>query len=136
MIPCMPSLFTIWHHYTYVDINEKTTIGSPSTRFTSALSYYKTSTPTPPPQVKKSWRKTHMSIEELPFRKASSEFYRDRVISPRDSRMKALPSTPLPFNVPMSPKTPKTPKTPNSVRSMQLPILLESPYESMTELPR
>jgi hypothetical protein len=125
----MPSIYTIWAHYTYIDINEKgTIIGTPSTGFNSTLSYYqkpasKQSTPTPPPAAKLSWRKTHMSIEELPYRKPSVEFYRGSMLTERDSRMKALPTTPLPFQTPLSPKTP------NSVRSMQLPIILEASYE-------
>jgi hypothetical protein len=128
MIPCMPSIYTIWAHYTYIDINEKGTIGSPSTGFNSTLSYHdkapsKFSSPTPPPDAKIAWRKTHMSVEELPYRRPSLEFYRGSVLTPRDSRMKALPTTPLPFYAPMSPKTPI------SARSMQLPIILETRYE-------
>ncbi|KAF2680774.1 hypothetical protein K458DRAFT_372755 [Lentithecium fluviatile CBS 122367] len=138
MIPCMPSIYTIWAHYTYIDINERgTIIGSPSTGFDSTLSYYKKSpskhsSPTLPPEATFAWRKKHTSIEELPFRKPSAEFYRGSTLTERDSRMKALPTTPLPFYSPMSPKTPKTP---NSVRSMQLPIILEAPYERSSSVP-
>jgi hypothetical protein len=128
MIPCMPSIYTIWAHYTYVDINEKGTIGSPSTGFQSTLFYYQKpssnkSSPAALAEAKLAWRKTHMSVEELPFRRPSVEFYRGSVLTPRDSRMKALPTTPLPFYGPMSPRTP------TSAYSMQLPIILETRYE-------
>lgn len=158
MIPCMSSFYAVYRHYTYVEINERTTIGTPSTRLHSTLSHHGTNSghpsqrssqaPTPLSHIReppKSWRKAHLSIEELPFRKTSVEFYRNSpqpFRSERDSRMKALPPTPLPLmsrnnsvadgtshppNVPRSPKTPKTPKTPNSVRSMRLPIWFERP---------
>lgn len=124
----MPSIYTIWAHYTYIEINEKGTIGSPSTGFQSTLSYYQKSSsneasPTVPADAKLAWRKTHMSIEELPFRRPSAEFYRVSLLGPRDSRMKALPTTPLPFYGPMSPRTPA------SAYSMQLPIILETSCE-------
>lgn len=155
MIPCMSSFYAIYRHFTYVELNERVTIGASSTRYNSTLSHYKTpskqpsrdnshvSTPLPPEEPKKIWRKTHMSVEELPFRKASVDFYRKSPLAfrnSRDSRMKALPPTPLPLasrnnsvadgmpnvpKTPKSPKTPKTPKTPNSIRSMRLPILFE-----------
>lgn len=155
MIPGMSSFYAIYRHFTYIELNERTTIGAPSTRYNSTLSHYNppskqpsqytthASTPLPPEEPKKSWRKTHMSVEELPFRKASVEFYRKSPLAFRDSRdtrMKALPPTPLPLasrnnsvadgmpsapRVPKSPKTPKTPRTPNSIRSMRLPILFE-----------
>ncbi|KAL1610567.1 hypothetical protein SLS60_002236 [Paraconiothyrium brasiliense] len=151
-IPIIVAFFyQIYRHYTYVELNERTTIGTPSTtRYNSTLSYYKspsrTQTSTPVPDPKTSWRKTHMSVEELPFRKTSVDFYRKSPLTfqgARDSRMKRLPPTPLPMasrnnsvaedveggakrpKTPKSPKTPKTPKTPNSVRSMRLPILFE-----------
>jgi hypothetical protein len=147
MIPCMSSFYQIYRHYTYVEINERTTIGTPSTRYQSSFSHHNSpphthpSTPTPDPKT--SWRKTHMSVEELPFRKSSVDFYRKSPLAfqnTRDSRMKRLPPTPLPMasrnnsiaegsskipKTPKSPKTPKTPKTPNSIRSMRLPILFE-----------
>ncbi|KAJ4298954.1 hypothetical protein N0V90_004197 [Kalmusia sp. IMI 367209] len=143
MVPCMSSFYAIYRHYTYIELNERTTIGTPSSRYNSTLSHYKSPAPTPVPEPKKSWRKTHMSVEELPFRKASVDYYRRSPLAfhdSRDSRMKALPPTPLPLasrnnsvaegmsqapKTPKSPKTPKTPKTPNSVRSMRLPILFE-----------
>ena len=166
MIPCMSSFYAIYRHYTYIELNERTTIGTPSTRYNSTLSFNKTPSRQPskhpsqhpsriasqnpshahipiPEEPKKIWRKTHMSVEELPFRKASVEFYRKSPLAfrdSRDSRMKALPPTPLPLasrknsaaegmsnapKTPKSPKTPKTPKTPNSIRSMRLPILFE-----------
>ncbi|KAJ4349476.1 uncharacterized protein N0V89_008091 [Didymosphaeria variabile] len=150
LIPCMTSFYQIYRHYTYVELNERTTIGTPSTtRYNSTLSYYKspsrTQTSTPVPDPKTSWRKTHLSVEELPFRKASADFYRKSPLTfqdarGRDSRMKRLPPTPLPMasrnnsvtgevegssKRPKTPKSPKTPKTPNSVRSMRLPILFE-----------
>lgn len=148
MIPCMSSFYAIYRHYTYIELNERVTIGTPSARFASTLSHSRYPTPvsTPVPEPKKSWRKTHMSIEDLPFRKTSVDYYRRSPAAfrdPRDSRMKALPPTPLPLasrnnsladrggqtrkssKTPKSPKTPKTPKTPISVRSMRLPILFE-----------
>lgn len=147
MIPCMSSFYLIYRHYTYIEINERTTIGTPSPRYQSSLSYYKspshTHPPTPVSDPKTSWRKTHVSVEELPFRRSSAEFYRKSPLSRydvRDSRMKRLPPTPLPMTSrnnsvaerpggsskgPKTPKSPKTPKTPNSVRSMRLPIVFE-----------
>jgi hypothetical protein len=128
----MPSIYTIWAHYTYIDINEKGTIGSPSTGYHSTMSYYQkppsrrpTPMPTPPVDVKKSWRKTHMSVEELPFRRPSAELYRGSVLTAQDTRMKALPTTPLPTYGP----GPLSPKTPASAYSMQLPVILETPLE-------
>ncbi|KAF1953700.1 hypothetical protein CC80DRAFT_595600 [Byssothecium circinans] len=120
LIPAMPSFYDIWKFYTHIEIVEQATIGAPSSRLVpSTLSFYPsgTSTPTISGEYRKTWRKTHMSIEELPYRKPSSEFYRSSPLGPRDSRMKALPATPFP-----------APKTPNSVKSMRLPILLESRY--------
>jgi hypothetical protein len=83
------------------------------------------------------WRRTHPhpDIEDLPFRKPSAEFPAHQHHRPgRDSRMKALPTTPLPL--PASPLFKKgedvvasetvMPETPKSWRSMSLPIMMSN----------
>lgn len=147
MIPCMSSFHAIHHHYTYIDLNERVTIGTSTPRYNSAFSghetpgqfsQYPSHTPSPLPEApKKIWRKTHMSVEELPFRKASIEFYRRSPLALRDSkdsRMKALPPTPLPLasrnnsvanEASHDPRISKAPKTPNSIKSMRFTILFE-----------
>ncbi|KAF2269661.1 hypothetical protein CC78DRAFT_236831 [Lojkania enalia] len=121
MIPCMPSVATVYRYYTVPDIDDTTTLATPNMKLLS-------SSPSPPlPESRSTWRKTHLSIEEMPYRNVSPEF--GLHLAPQDRRMKALPATPLPLNlvsVPPSPKTPKTPKTPNSFRSMQLPIMFQT----------
>ncbi|CAI6331872.1 unnamed protein product [Periconia digitata] len=132
ILPAMPSTFEIWKFYTHVEIVERSTIGTPSTMWLTSRTNLSTlpSTPSPSHEGRGGWRKTHLSIEELPFRKPSVDYYRNSPLKPLDmTRMKALPATPLPApktpTAPKTPRTPKTPKTPNSVKSMQLPILLE-----------
>ena len=115
LIPAMPSIYEIWRFYTHVEIIERTTIGTPSTVWLTSRTSTGPSTPAPSHDGRHGWRKTHLSIEELPYRKPSFEYYRSSPLKPLDTRrMKALPATPLP-----------APKTPNSVKSMRLPILLE-----------
>ncbi|PVI00983.1 hypothetical protein DM02DRAFT_654884 [Periconia macrospinosa] len=116
LIPAMPSIYEIWKFYTHVEIIERTTIGTPNTIWLTSRSNLSTGPSTPAPSHDaRSWRKTHLSIEELPYRRPSFEYYRSSTLKPLDTRrMKALPATPLPAL-----------KTPNSVKSMRLPILLE-----------
>ncbi|KAF2472582.1 uncharacterized protein BDR25DRAFT_15617 [Lindgomyces ingoldianus] len=116
MIPCMPSLFTVYRHFTVPDINDTATIATPNMRGFSSLSSPKT-------ESRATWRKTHLSIEEIPYRKPSSEWERRPI---HDHRMKALPPTPLLLNPASVPPSPKTPKTPASFRSMHLPIMFQT----------
>ncbi|KAF2192940.1 hypothetical protein K469DRAFT_735054 [Zopfia rhizophila CBS 207.26] len=112
MIPCMPSVATVYRHFTVPDINDNTTISTPNMKGFSALS-------SPQTESRATWRKTHLSIEEIPYSKPSSEWKRHPV---HDLRMKALPATPLPLN----PTAPPSPKTPTSPRSMRLPIMFHA----------
>ncbi|KAF2105745.1 hypothetical protein BDV96DRAFT_356723 [Lophiotrema nucula] len=128
IIPCMPSVATVYRHYTIPDIDDTTTLATPNMKLLSSVA-------SPQSVSRATWRKTHLSIEEIPYKRSLSEFTQ----LPTDhSRMKALPATPLPLNlhsIPPSPQTPtsatplsptpKTPKTPNSIRSMRLPIMFQ-----------
>ncbi|KAF2275313.1 uncharacterized protein EI97DRAFT_501919 [Westerdykella ornata] len=117
MTPCMPSLWVVYRHFTVPDIDDTTTIATPNMRLLSAIS-------SPQTESRATWRKTN-NLEELPFRKASLRYN-----GPRDSRMKALPTTPLPIFTGPIPPDPKTPMTAKSFRSMTLPIMLHSSVES------
>ncbi|KAF2729423.1 hypothetical protein EJ04DRAFT_67126 [Polyplosphaeria fusca] len=122
MIPCMPHAATVYRHYSVPDITDTTNLSTPNMKLLSS------SLPSPQPVSRAAWRKTHLSIEELPFSRADSAF---SVHPTRDRRMKALPATPLPLNlesIPPSPSTPlsPTPMSPASFRSMHLPIMFQT----------
>ncbi|KAF2790341.1 hypothetical protein K505DRAFT_81205 [Melanomma pulvis-pyrius CBS 109.77] len=123
MIPCMPSFATIWRYYTDPNINDTGNLTTPNMRGVSSLSF---SSPLilSQPESRATWRKTHLSIEEIPYRKTSSEYNQYSIRTPLPvhiQRMKALPSTPLPY--PYTKSAPQSPTTPKSCRSMQLPIM-------------
>jgi hypothetical protein len=124
IIPCIPSVWEVYRHFTVPDIDDTTTIATPTMKLLSSIS-------SPQIESRATWRKTH-DIEDLPFRKGSAEYGR-----PRDSRMKALPTTPLPLppsplfaNRGTVPSDPITPKTPASFRSMSLPIMFHTSSSS------
>ena len=125
MIPCMPSFATLWRFYADPNINDSGAFApTPKIGPGSPLSF---SSPGPfsQPESRATWRKTHLSIEEIPYRKSSAEYnQRHHIRAPSAvhfSRMKALPSTPLP-----STTVPPSPGSPNSFRSMHLPIMLSN----------
>jgi hypothetical protein len=114
----MPSVWTVYRYYTVPEINEGITVSTPNMKLLSNLS-------SPQTESRATWRKTHQDIEEIPYRKAQEE---DSRHNSKDSRMKALPTTPLPLalrTIPPSPTTPMSPKSPGarSFRSMNLPIM-------------
>ncbi|KAF2745252.1 hypothetical protein M011DRAFT_479090 [Sporormia fimetaria CBS 119925] len=106
IIPCMPSVWITYRHLTVPEIDDKTTIATPNMKSISTFS-------TPGAPSRATVRNTR-DIEDLPFRKSSADY-----AGPRDSRMKALPVTPLPVAV----TTPPTPRTPSTFKSMRFPIL-------------
>ena len=122
IIPCKPSLFTLYRHWTSPSIAD-TFISKPKDMqgFTVLAS--------PTTETPGTWEKQHMSIQEIPYSKPSSEYSRNAV---EDLRMKALPATPFPVH-------PKSPQSPSSVRSMSLPIMFhpvrwDRPWLSVTLL--
>ncbi|KAF1999228.1 hypothetical protein P154DRAFT_232007 [Amniculicola lignicola CBS 123094] len=119
MIPCMPSVATVYRHLTRLDINDTTTIGTPNKELLSTLS-------SPQSVSRATWRKTHLSIEEMPYRQASKKYRQN----PRhDARMKALPCTPLPLGMHSAPQTP------TSFRSMRLPIMFTTNSKDAQQSP-
>ncbi|KAH7119659.1 hypothetical protein B0J11DRAFT_582173 [Dendryphion nanum] len=111
IITCMPSVYTLWRYYTLPDIDDITTLATPNSKNLSTMTSLHT-------ESRATWRKTHLSIEEMPYRQASVK-YKNRPTG--DTRMKALPATPLPLNLS---SMPPSPRTPNSFHSMHLPIML------------
>ncbi|PSN74792.1 hypothetical protein BS50DRAFT_24051 [Corynespora cassiicola Philippines] len=123
IVTSMPSLLSVWRHYAYPDLTDVTPSSTPNMRLVSSMSTVLPSlSPPPPTESRSTWRKAHHSVDDLPYRKASSEYSRYQN-SPHDPRMKALPKTPLPLTVPPSPQTPLSP---TSARSMQLQIMMHS----------
>ncbi|KAF2649783.1 hypothetical protein K491DRAFT_721365 [Lophiostoma macrostomum CBS 122681] len=112
IIPCIPSLWSVYRFLTVPDIDDTTTLATPNMKLLSSVG-------SPVGDQRSTWRKTHMDIEEIPYKRTSSQY-----TNPQDLRMKALPVTPLPFapTVPPSPKT-ASPLSPSSSRSMSLPIM-------------
>ncbi|KAF2713805.1 hypothetical protein K504DRAFT_530724 [Pleomassaria siparia CBS 279.74] len=113
MIPCMPSFATLWRYYAHPDINDTGILApTPKVPLVGSLSF-----PSKLPQSEResrtTWRKTHLSIEEIPYRKPSAEWTHNSIRTPQSAhvqRMKALPATPLPT-------------TPGSPQYMHLPIM-------------